>query len=325
MTAQEYIQSKLNDLRTPQGLQAPHDADELVEAIVTALLSKKFRKYSANPELIDHVYAAVRMHVEKNEPINITFFHGAYKLWRLEESPEPDWAELFSLMYYSNWVKPVCELYAPGVWFDFFVDDTIVPKLNNVPLEDIQTYISSYQKLMDFLKAYQPANLNMTITPVSSQFPSAAAFEESLQRNLEQLTNELPDGLPSLSDADKATIELNVRTTDEQLKDPKWREKVSRLHDAYMRTKAEPGYHKNRADKILAFVQPLPSGVMLSVGTTKDSIMKFWVGVGVLKRREDSFRQIIMSWQQLQTAEFATEDVHVEGLSGKNFGRIRII
>lgn len=66
------------------------------------------------------------------------------------------------------------------------------------------------------------------------------------------------------------------------------------MHNAYMMTKAEPGYHKGRLDKIVAFTQPLPSGTTISVGTTKDSIMKFWIGAGVLKPVEGSYRQIIL-------------------------------
>jgi len=323
MTAQEYIQFKLEDLRKPLGITKPAE-DELVDAICKALMSKKFRKYSANEELQQHVKEAIRLNVKTNEPINITFLHGAYKLWRLEESPEVDWAELFALMYYSNWVKPVCEMYEPGVWFDFFVDDLIIPKLDNVPTSDIQAYIKSYQSLMDFLKQYQPSNLKMTITLVGSKFDSPQAFDESVQHNLEKLTAELPTGLPELNESQRAMVELNTKVKEEQSKDPKWAEKVYLLHNAYMLTKAEPGYHKGRPDKIIAFNQPLPSGTSISVGSTKDSIMKFWIGVGVLKPRDDSYRQLVLSPKQLNNTQVNWVEISIAGLSGRNFKKIRI-
>ena len=259
MTAEEYIQLKLEDLKQSAGIEKHGNNAELTETIFKALMSKKFRKYSASTELIDYVKNAIRLNVEKQQPINITFLHGAYKLWRLDETPEVDWAELFSLMYYTNWVKPICEVYEPGVWFDFFVDDLIVPKLNNVELADVKAYIKSYQALIDFLKPYQPNNLKMTITTVGSQFKSSQAFDESLERNLEKLTAELPDGLPVLTKTQTAMVELNTKATETQLQDPKWREKVYNLHNAYALTKAEPGYHKRQPEKILAFNQPLPS------------------------------------------------------------------
>lgn len=324
MTAQDYIQTKLEELARPTGIDKSSNTDELVEVIFKALMSKKFRKYSANKDLQKNIRNAIKINVEKNAPINITFLHGAYKLWRLEEAPETDWAELFALMYYSNWVKPVCELYKPGVWFDFFVDDYIINRLDNIPMSDVQAYIDSYQSLIDFLKAYQPSNLKMTITTVGSQFSSEEAFDKSLRANLEKLTAETP-GLPELDEAQRAMVELNTKPTDEQLKDPKWREKVFHLHNAYMATKAEPGYHKGRPEKIMAFTQPLPSGTTISVGTTKDSIMKFWVGVGVLKPKHDSFRQIILSPNQLENIEFISQEVRIPNLHGKNFSKIRII
>lgn len=324
MTAQYYIESKLEELRKPSDVEIPQGCEELKNEIYRLIMSKKFRKYSANEELQRHTRNAVHINVENNEPINITFLHGAYKLWRLEEAPEADWAELFALMYYSNWVKPICEIYQPGVWFDFFVDDLIIPKLDNVSIDDIHTYIDTYQQVIDFLKSYQPNNLKMTITPVSSKFASEEAFDESLARNLKKLTEETPGGLPALNDSQRAMVELNTRATDEQLKDPLWKEKVYHLHNAYMMTKAEPGYHKGRLDKIIAFTQPLPSGTAISVGTTKDSIMKFWIGVGVLKPSDDSYRQIILSPHQLESSSFRWEDLEL-ALRGENFRKIRVL
>lgn len=71
-------------------------------------------------------------------------------------------------------------------------------------------------------------------------------------------------------------------------------------------------------------VMTTPLSGMLSVGTTKDSIMKFWVGVGVLKPKEDSYRQIILSLGQLKKNDFRWEKVEL-GLRGKNFQKIRIL
>jgi hypothetical protein len=323
MTAQDYIQTKLEELKKPLGLPRLAGKEELVDAIFRALMSKKFRKYSANDELKKQVRNAIRLNVENNEPINVTFLHGAYKLWRLEETPDADWAELFSLMFYSSWVKPICETYEPGVWFDFFVDDYIITRLDNIPKEDVQCYIDSYQTLINFLKSYQPDNLKMTITTVGGQFASEEAFDKSLYSNLEKLTKETPGGLPVLNDAQVAMVELNTKPADEQLKDPMWREKVYHLHNAYMATKAEPGYHKGRPEKIMAFTQPLPSGTTISVGTTKSSIMKFWIGVGVLQQTQDGFKQIILSPSQLEKTSFDWQDVNI-GIEGKNFNRIRV-
>ena len=321
MKAQNYITTKLQELKQPLGLPK-FSGQDLENEIVRLILSKKFRKYTANDDLVKHIKQVVHLALEKNEPINFTFLHGAYKLWRLDEAPETDWAELFSLMYYSKWVKPICEIYEPGVWFDFFVDDIVIEKLDNLDHSEVQAYIESYQTIIDFLKPYQPDNLKMTITPVSSQFKSENDFWQSIEKNLATIN---VDGLPVLTDGQRAMVELNVRPTDEQLRDDKWQEKVYQLHNAYMMTKGEPGYHKERPDKILVFTQPLPSGTTISVGTTKNSIMKFWIGIGVLKPKSESFEMTVLSPNQLSETSFDFEDISLDGLSGKNFKKIRII
>lgn len=315
MNAKQYIENELIKLKNPSGIQSDND---LETQIVRLLLSKRFRKYSANESLINHIRESVHYCVERNQPINLTFLHGAYKLWRLEESPEVDWAELFSLMYYLKYVKPICEIYKPGVWFDFFVDDYIVEILDGYNPEEVKAYIDSYQKLMDFLRPYQPKNLKMTITTVSSQFTSRKEFDQSLNKQLEITP------MPELSNANAKTVELNVKLTSEQSNDPKWREKNYRIHDAYLVIKGSTGYHKNRPDKILVFNQPLPSGTTISLGTTKSSIAKFWVGVGALKPGKDDYKMIILSPSQLERIPFKWEDINI-GLTGRNFRKIRVI
>ena len=246
------------------------------------------------------------------------------KLWRLEESPDPDWAELFTLMYFTNWLKPICEVYEPGVWLDFFMDDLIIPKLNNIDVSDVRQYISLFNELLSFMKKYQPGNMKMTLTPVGSQFESEEAFDKSLNDNLEKLAEENLGVVPAIDERVKAMVELNVKPTDEQLKDQKWREKVWNIHTAYMTTKSEPGYH-NSPDKIKAFTQPLSSGTTISVGTTKTSVAKFWVGIGALKKRGDEFIETILTLKQLDTIPTEKVEIHITGLKGKNFETIRVV
>ncbi|MDO8451848.1 MAG: hypothetical protein Q7S76_03185, partial [bacterium] len=88
-------------------------------------MSKKYRKYAVNPEYIQHIRSAIESSVQRGDPIKLTLVFGGYKLWRLEEAPEVDWAELFSLMYYARWLLPIARVYEPGVWFDFYSDDVI--------------------------------------------------------------------------------------------------------------------------------------------------------------------------------------------------------
>lgn len=317
MTAQQYIQQELDKLKefNPRKIAKENLADE----IFRLLTSKKFRKYSANPELIEKIKSAIKLNIENNQAINVTFPHGAYKLWRLEEAPFPDWAELFAAMYYTKWLKPICEIYEPGVCFDYFVDDLIVPKLDNISIEDVELYIKEYKKVLDFLKQYQPKNFKMIVTQFESLFSSREEFEKSLRENIEKLslTN------PTFKEEDLKVVELNAKPTEEQLKDPQWREKIRLIHDAYIVLKRELGYYF-KPEKIAVFSQPLASGKFLIVGTTKTSIAKFWVAVGALKKIGDSFIEHILSPKQIEVQKFTKEAVEIKGLDFKNFKSIRV-
>ena len=178
---------------------------------------------------------------------------------------------------------------------------------------------------MDFLSDYQPANFKATITGVGDQFRSEQEFDMKLAKDIKRHADTLPGGMPEIDQERNAMIELNVEQTPELTKDPMWREKNALIHDAYIGlTKRETNYHW-RPDKIKVFTQPLPSGTVIAVGSTKDSVTKSWVGVGALKPRDDSYRQIILSPNQLEQAKFDFEDVDTEGLNGKNFHKIRVL
>lgn len=317
MTPSEYIQQKLNELQEFQSKDFPKE--KIADEIFRLLMSKKFRKYSTRPELNEHIKNAIKTSVDNNQPIKLVFPHGAYKLWRLEESPNPDWAELFTAMYYTKWLKPICEIYQPGIIFEYFVDDYILPIIDNISNKTTDLYINEYQKILDFLKIYQPKNFKMEITRFGDIYGSIEKFNKDLNESIKTLsaTN------PTFSEEDLKTTKLNAHPTEEQLKDPKWAEKILLVHDAYMTIKRGLGYTFN-PEKIPVFCQPLASGKYLIVGTTKTSIAKFWVGVGALKKRNEEFIEYILSPIQLETQKTTNEKISINGLNSKNFSEIRV-
>ena len=325
MTLQDYIQSSLDQLKVPADVPRPNTQAELADSIFKLLTTKKFRKYALSEEYAKHVKDSINASIAANEPIKIVFFGGCYKLWRLDEAPEADWAELFAYMYFTRWVKPVCAIYKPGVWFDFLLDDYIVTRLNNIPEDDVQAYRASRDNVLNFIKPYQPSNLNMTHTSEGGLFTSRKEYEDSLERAIKQRADSLPGGLPELNESEAASVTLNTHATPAQLADPKWREKVELLHSAYYLARNETGYYAPETHKIISFTQPFAPGKPLAVGSTKDTIAKYWAGVGVLKPQDGSFRQMVLSPSQLENANFEYQPMIIQGLHGKNFSKIRIL
>jgi hypothetical protein len=75
----------------------------------------------------------------------------------------------------------------------------------------------------------------------------------------------------------------------------------------------------------MAFPTLFARNNVIAVGTTKASIVKFWVGAGALQRRDDAFIETILSPSQLQNAKTEWQPLSVHGLKGKNFSKIRVV
>ena len=319
MTPSLYIQQQLNSLAVIPPVSLTESGVE--KNIYTLLLSKKFRKYSVNPEYMDHIRSAIALNVSRNTPIKLTLVFGGYKLWRLQESPEPDWAEVFSLMYYANWLAPIAAIYKPGVIMDFYSDDVILESMDNIPKNDTERYIIGFRSLLAFMKKYIPKNLSFTLNRVGDQYRSYKDFVIELEQSIVDAKKVL-GGLPTLTPEQAGLVELNVRVKPGQIDDPKWKEKVFLIHEGYSRVSKRRPYYRT-PDKIFVITRPLKDSI--AVGTTKTSVVKFWVGAGVLKTQGDSFMPYVFSPKQLSVGSFRTEDIQVNGLTGKNYTSVRIL
>jgi len=317
MKPSDYITSCLKQLKDKNAATSKDVAD----SIYRFLMSKKFRKYSVTPEYIEHIHSAIKLSIEKNEPIKLTLVFGGYKLWRLDEAPEVDWAELFSLMYYAQWLSPIANLYKPGVWFDFYSDDAILEIMDNVPKKDTEKYVRTFKELLEFIKPYLPQNLSFTLNRVGDQYKSYDDFKNELEESIYRVKADL-GGLPQLNEEQVGLVELNVRLKPGQVDDPQWREKVFLIHEGYAKVLKRRPYYRTR-DKIFVITRPIKDSI--AVGTTKTSVAKFWVGAGALKKNGDSFKEYVLSPKQLESYSFVKEKIDIDGLSSKNFKSIRII
>lgn len=318
MTPKDYILGKLKGIKEPQD-KAPilSDQNDLVNFIYAAIMSKKFRKYSVDSKTKDNIRKAIELNVQSNDPIKVAIPYGTYKLWRFEESPEPDWAELFAMIYYAYWLKPITEIYKPGVWFDFAGDDAVLEMMNNIPEADTLQYKKIMRSLISFIQTYLPANFKYTFSSVSERYNSKEEFSADLEDKIKKLREKT---LPPLTDAQIADIKLNIRPIPGKELDL---EENRIIHDAYLDVSKRRPHHK-KPETILVCATPFPSN-SLPIGTTKTSVVKYQTGVGVLKKKDDSFIEYIYSPLQLQNSKFEWAEIAIEGLTDKNFNKIRIV
>jgi hypothetical protein len=321
-TPQEYILNTLANIRTGNSpRRSSGESEKLVDCIYRRVTSKKFRKYGISPEYQAHIRSAIALNIQRGEPIKVVFPYGGYKLWRLDEAPEVDWAELFSLTYFASWLAPIPHFYKPGVWFDFSSSDINVEYANNVDRADLDAYSESMTDLFAFLKPFLPENINFTLTRVRSRYQDDE-FKEEIDRKAKEIMQKNKGMLPVLSEKQKEAIEMNVKLGEDQAADPLWREKNNLMYEAYHALSRVRSYYRT-PDKIVASAASRNSSI--PTGTTRASIVKFQVGVGALQRKGDGFIEVILSPKQMAAARWQWECVDMSGLKGKNFKKIRVI
>ncbi len=320
-TPQKYIEERLNNLKSLP--EQYFENGNVEESIFRIIMSKKFRKYSVTLEFQENIKSAISAGIKNNKPIEFVWVFGGYKLHSLEESPYVDWAELFSMMYFVDWLSPILKIYKPGVFFDFYSDDVIVPIMNNVPQDDVSKYVASFRKLLDFITNKLPSGFKFAFNRVVDQYANFEAFKSELDANISKLTLEREKNAKSLTPEQIAMIDLNVIASQIQRSDKNWREKVQIIHDSYAMVSKRRPYYRN-PNKIMVINTPLPPPGAIAVGTTKTSVAKFWVGAGVLKEHEESYREYVFSPKQLNLTAFSRKEINIKGLEGQNFKNIRV-
>jgi hypothetical protein len=286
-------------------------------------MSKKFRKYSSTQEQKNNIKHSIQQHVAEATPIRLVWPFGAYKLWRFEEAPEPDWAELFTLIHFARWLAPVCALYAPGVQVEFISDAVVVERMNNIPKADTDAYDKKLNELFACIKKFTPSNLAFSLFQIGSMY-SAEEFDADLAARMQEIMDQNNGEYRILDDEDRASIELNVKLAPGQADNPLWREKVDVIHYGYYAVTKRRPYIRN-SKNIVVFAFPLPSyPTCIAVGTTKRSVAKFWAGVGALQKEGDSYGELVLSPEQEKHAQYEWVGISIPDLEGKNFKKIRI-
>ncbi len=321
MTPQEYILSTIKALKAPIVMENIPQG-KLEDAIYAKVMSKKFRKVKPGEPAVKLTKEAIRLAVTENKPIRIVQMFGGNKLWRFEEAPEIDWAELFSLTYFIQWCRYIASVYEPGVIYEYFSQDISVETMNNVPRAETDKYSKTFKELLDWIHPYIPPQITVSYLRHFEMFNDPQDYYKELEKSKTELFNQNGNKLPELTDIMKAATELNVKLKPGQDDDPEWREKVELEHQAIFMT---PTLRRYADDPHIIWTCPTYFADSVVTGSTKRSYAKFWAGVGALQKNGDSYAELVLTPKQVETMKFEWQDINIEGISGKNFKKIRIV
>lgn len=321
MTPKDYILSTLEALKEPIQMEDIGNTP-LEDAVYAKVMSKKFRKLKPHENCVKLTKEAIKLLIKENKPIRFLGMFGGNKLWRFEEAPEIDWAELFSFTYFAEWARLIASVYKPGVIFEYFSQDVSVESLNNVPRVETDRYSQTFRQMLKFVTPYLPENIKFIYTRHFELFKNPDDYYKELEEAKQKLLKQNNGKYPQMDEAMYAATELNVKLKPGQDKDRLWREKVELEHQAIFMTPTIKTVSNNPA-KIWTCPTFFSDSVV--TGSTKRSYAKFWAGVGVLQPFENRFAELVLTPNQLQVAKFDWHDIKIDGLESKNFSRIRIL
>ena len=284
-----------------------------IEAFIYAALTrKKFRKWKIDESSQKRVREAVGLNVAAGQPIKFVFPFGGYKLWRLRSAPEVDWAEFFTLAYYIQYLSPIVTAYKPGVDLCFSSDDIIIYRMDNIAEADTDRYYSSFRKLIGCFTSSLPDNFRLSITRIGDLYPDKGVFEKELAVNIEKQQAAYDSMDPIRKEKMLKTSRLNINFTGAEdwvsLSLAQQEEKVKMgvmYHDAYGKVSRRVEFVRGK-DKIVLFTTPIPDAIAL--GTTNNSVTKFWTGSGILEINGDQLENRIVSPSRLIEASALPHD-----------------
>ncbi len=321
MKPQEYIIETLKTLAKPVQF-VDIGKTPVEEAIYAKVMSKKFRKVKADEGAISITKKAIHLAVARNEPVKINLIFGGNKLWHFEEAPEIDWAELFTVIYLSRWMKSIASVFKPGVYLEFYSEDVVLESMNNLPKAETDKYTKSFKSMLTWFDQFLPKGVTIGYKRYGDEYHDVSEYLAELEDAKVKVLKELGGKLPVLSEEQKAATEMNVRLTPGQSDDSEWREKAELIHQSIERTKTMERYIGDTS-----FIPSCPTYFQgcIATGSTKKSYAKFWVAVGALEHSKEGYNEIVLTPKQLATTKFMWEKVNIPGLNGKNFQKIRVI
>lgn len=244
MSPKQYILSTLEALKEPVRMQDIGNKS-IEDAIYEKVTSKKFRKYKLGDDGVEITKNAIKIFVKENKPVRIFDMFGGNKLWRFEEAPDIDWAEVFSFTYFAQWARLIASVWEPGVIYEYFSQDISVESLNNVPRSQTNRYSETMREFLTFAKPYLPENIEFRYTRHYDLFDNPDDYYKEIEEAKKEILKKNNGEFPKLTDVMRATTELNVKLKPGQDEDPLWREKVELEHQAIFIT---PTLHKVSAD-----------------------------------------------------------------------------
>jgi hypothetical protein len=163
-------------------MRTPSKSEEkLIEQIFNAATNRKYRRKALGPEAIQRIVHAITRSVIGEQPLSIKVLCGGYKHHELPSAPHADWAEVFSILHYSNYGNAIAEVAPFGVDLCWRFDHpAIVQHFVNQSEQRLSTYHNSFKAALADTKLHLGGN-GLVHDGLSLSYQAASRDEDLLE------------------------------------------------------------------------------------------------------------------------------------------------
>jgi hypothetical protein len=144
--------------------------EEKAEYITNLLSRGRFRKAKLELGTRNDIYNKVLLSIKDDIPLHFIVCFGGYKHFWNESYPKVDYAELFNLMFFSEYFSVILKLHIPGVILEYGAEDVVLDLMNNYPRKDLTIYEQSFKDLINFYSRYIPSNFEIKYTSTKEKY-----------------------------------------------------------------------------------------------------------------------------------------------------------
>lgn len=271
--------------------------DTNIDSIYRAVTSGKWRRSKMDRYSENDTREKIQVALDLKNDIEFSVPFGGYKSYRFPSYPHVNWADVFAVNHLRKYGVFVKRSYPYPVKISFSYCSGVLNKVNNMPLQDQETYLGEFEKLIDM---FSDSQVQFSLYDVASAYGSLGAVLDELEKNYIRIEEQWAYMPNEHLEKRLASAERNLQISGVEdltsLNNSSLAERIKRSAiycEALDNLKQRRSFNKFSSRIQLVNIRgPQPS---IHISSCETSANHFSVGEGVVERRSNRYLQRIIT------------------------------